>query len=121
MFRKIFFSKISRFLSVLEPPRASVSPPYGTVDIGESIEFQCSVTGYPLPIITWKRGNGKMLPRTATVDGSFLKLTDIQSEDEGDYVCTASNKGGIVKRRGLLYVRGLNKLKKFFELPRALL
>ena len=93
--------------SVLEPPRASVSPSYETVDIGDSIEFRCSVTGYPTPTITWKRGGGrKLLPDTATTEGAYLRLKHIQSEDEGDYICTAKNDGGVVRRRGLLYVRG---------------
>lgn len=91
----------------MEPPRASVSPPYETVDIGDSIEFRCSVTGYPTPTVTWKRGSGgKILPNTALIDGAYLRLERIQSDDEGDYVCTAENDGGVVKRRGLLYVRG---------------
>ncbi|XP_066911984.1 basement membrane-specific heparan sulfate proteoglycan core protein-like [Clytia hemisphaerica] len=107
-------------VGVLEPPRASVSPPYGTVDIGESIEFQCSVTGYPLPTITWKRGNGKMLPRNVRIDGPSLRLTDIESEDEGDYICTATNKGGIVNRRGLLYVRDSQRIPQVTVEPRSI-
>lgn len=47
-----------------------------------------------------------MVPRAAKIDGSILLLRDIQSEDEGDYLCTVKNGGGTVTRKALLYVRG---------------
>lgn len=92
---------------MIEPPRVTINPSYRTVDIGESIEFQCSATGYPPPTVTWIRGSGKIIPRAAKIDGSNLVLRDIQSEDEGDYICTVTNRGGSVTRKALLYVRGL--------------
>ena len=46
------------------------------------------------------------IPRAAKIDGSNLVLRDIQSEDEGDYICTVTNRGGSVTRKALLYVRG---------------
>ena len=87
-------------------PRASIFPPYETVDVGDNVEFRCSVTGYPQPKVTWSRGKGKIIPNTVVTNEQTLKLENIQSDDEGDYICTAENRGGKVIQRGLLYVRG---------------
>ncbi|XP_063798242.1 neural cell adhesion molecule 1-like [Pseudophryne corroboree] len=60
--------------------------------------FICFVTGHPEPQITWKKGE-----EPVTLDGQKyvlssnsleLSITDLETSDEGEYTCHASNRLG---------------------------
>ncbi|KAF7384724.1 hypothetical protein HZH68_014336 [Vespula germanica] len=68
-----------------------------TVDLGKDAEFQCSVTGRPLPVISWAKDG---LPvregssgRTKITEngGSTLHISSIVRDDKGMYQCFAKN------------------------------
>ena len=40
------------------------------------------------------------------IDGDLLEVKNVQLDDEGQYFCTATNQGGTVSSRSVLYVRG---------------
>jgi len=92
-------------VGVIVKPQASISPSYQAVDIGATVKFRCSATGYPVPKITWKRGSSKSLQNRASSNNAYLTIRDIETEDEGEYYCFVSNRGGTVSRRVMLYVR----------------
>ncbi len=79
----------------------------------------CHVTGYPQPGVTWSRPLGK-LPQASAYSNhgnrSTLEVRNVQSDDSGEYICTASNLLGTVARRTFLVVV---KLPKFTVKPPA--
>ncbi|VDK32412.1 unnamed protein product [Taenia asiatica] len=96
------FEKSSKkaYVYVRQRPLFMVAPESQTVLVNGVAEFACRVSGDPLPTLTWRRD--PPVPAISTTratllpDGS-LKLTNIQLEDAGDYVCQASNDGGVVE------------------------
>lgn len=96
------FEKSSKkaYVHVRQRPLFLVAPESQTVPVNGIAEFACRVTGDPLPTLIWRRD--PPVPAISTTratllaDGS-LKIINIQLEDAGDYVCQASNDGGVVE------------------------
>ncbi|VDM22084.1 unnamed protein product [Hydatigera taeniaeformis] len=88
------------YLHVHQRPLFLVAPESQTVPVNGIAEFACRVAGEPPPSLTWRRDPN--IPAISTTratllaDGS-LKLTNVRLEDAGDYVCQASNDGGVVE------------------------
>ncbi|XP_070560391.1 basement membrane-specific heparan sulfate proteoglycan core protein-like isoform X2 [Ptychodera flava] len=84
-------------------PQASV-----TVSSGEDAEFECRVTGgFPQPLVSWTRaGNAPFTTRTGAY-GEILSFIGVSSEEQGTYICTASNNFGSVQAAAVLKVHGL--------------
>lgn len=104
-------------VGVVVPPQASVQPSYQTVDIGDNIKFRCSINGYPAPKISWKRGHGKAMLDNVEITDNSLRIKNIVIGNEGSYQCIATNRGGSVTRRAVLYVRGPNSLPTILIQP----
>ena len=60
---------------------------------GDTLTFNCSATGDPRPIISWKRQEA-ILPvgRSHSTNGS-LTIRDMRKEDAGNYICVATSAG----------------------------
>ncbi|NWI84896.1 CNTN6 protein, partial [Pitta sordida] len=60
----------------------------------------------PVPSISWKRSDGKSLPKKIEPKKTqgVLEIPDVQPEDEGSYECIAGNSRGINIARGQLFV-----------------
>ncbi len=82
---------------------------YVTCDVfraleGSSIVLSCQANGLPMPNITWKDKNGKQIEIDPQQQGRFsqktlgdLLIRSVEAEeDEGQFVCTASNVYGQV-------------------------
>ena len=54
--------------------------------------LKCNASGYPHPNITWTKDGVPASQFSAS--GSLLYLDDVQREDAGSYICTASNGYG---------------------------
>ncbi|KXJ14090.1 Ryncolin-2, partial [Exaiptasia diaphana] len=81
-------------LIVVELPRFTVTPPssYDTLP-GKTIHLNCSATGEPKPVITWRKENGVLpIGRHEVRDGSLI-LKDSKTTDSGVFVCTATSAG----------------------------
>ncbi|CDS40470.1 roundabout 2 [Echinococcus multilocularis] len=104
------FEKSSKkaYLHVRQRPLFLVAPESQSVPVNGIVEFACRVSGEPLPTLTWRRD--PPVPAISTTrsmllaDGS-LKLMNIQLEDAGDYVCQASNDGGVIEAVARLTIR----------------
>ncbi|VDI32979.1 Hypothetical predicted protein [Mytilus galloprovincialis] len=90
-------------LTYIEPPTATVSPDRQNVVKGKAPTLNCSVSGKPLPNISWMRvNNGEEaiinLPSEkytgGNVDVPSLTIIDFNIVDEGIYVCKATNEAG---------------------------
>ncbi|XP_035706486.1 basement membrane-specific heparan sulfate proteoglycan core protein isoform X3 [Folsomia candida] len=55
--------------------------------------FQCRVTaGIPSPIVSWARGDGRVLSRTVEeIEGGVLRFNRVTGEEKGQYICKAEN------------------------------
>ena len=81
-------------LVVISLPQFTVKPPAKIVEsIGANITLNCSATGDPQPVISWKR-HGHQLPvgRSQQIDGALV-IRDFQKEDAGNYICVATSAG----------------------------
>mgnify|MGYP000250068362 CR=1 FL=1 len=81
-------------LVVVSLPQFTVKPPAQILEyIGANMTLNCSATGDPPPVISWKR-QGSQLPvgRSQQID-SALVIRDVQKEDAGNYICVATSAG----------------------------
>lgn len=79
------------------------------------MSLECNADGYPIPVIKWRREDGRKIKimnktgRMKKVDryiGSKLTIHDVQTEDMGSYLCMADNGvPPIVSKRIFLYVQ----------------
>ena len=92
-------------LIILAPPGAVVSPKTIHMRSGATVEFKCEVTGSPHPRIQWLKQGGP-LPEQHSVEAGTLTLFNIQSHDEGQYICMVTNEVGTTRDYGQLRVSG---------------
>jgi len=86
-------------LEILVPPTIEADPLDGNfvVKKGKHIELRCKAAGNPPPDVHWTKegGPGLVGGHTARVErGAGLVLSSVTREDEGTYICTASNGVG---------------------------
>ena len=81
-------------LVVVSPPRFTVKPPAKVVAVvGGTLKLNCSATGDPRPVITWKKQGGQLpLGRSQQINGDLV-IRDISRSDRGNYICMATNAG----------------------------
>ena len=90
-------------LVVISLPQFTVEPPAKIVEsIGANMTLNCSATGDPQPVISWKR-QGSQLPvgRSQQIDGALV-ITDVQKEDAGNYICVATSAAVFERETGVL-------------------
>ncbi|XP_022249211.1 protogenin-like isoform X2 [Limulus polyphemus] len=60
--------------------------------VNETAVLECMVTGKPMPVVSWKRADGKKLSneRVSLLGQGNLVLHSLRAEDAGSYVCTAT-------------------------------
>lgn len=77
-----------KFLSSFSVP-AEIKWLTGNITVNEtnSIYLRCDVSGYPAPVITWKK-DGKQIR-----SGSNMLIPRTTRNDSGTYVCIAENAG----------------------------
>lgn len=78
-------------------------------------QFQCTITGNPKPTITWFKGareivHGCRYRIWAEGDTYNLVINDVFGEDADEYICRASNKGGVKSTKGELFIMTPPKL-----------
>ena len=82
-------------LVVVSLPRFTIKPPAKVVTgPGDTLTLNCSATGDPQPVISWKR-QGAQLPvgRSHQQINGALAIRDIRNEDAGIYICVAKSAG----------------------------
>lgn len=72
---------------------------------GQKVVFECSVHGDPTPNVLWRREDGKMpIGRARILDDKSLLIDNVQTSDEGLYICDAENLVGSISARASLVV-----------------
>ena len=82
-------------LVVVSLPRFTVKPPAKVVAaVGDTLTLNCSATGDPQPVISWKR-QGAQLPagRSHQQINGALVIRDISKQDVGNYSCFVKSAG----------------------------
>lgn len=75
--------------------------------LGKKVVFPCAVDGDPMPQVLWRREDGKMnIGRARVLDDKSLQIDNVQTSDEGLYICTAENVVGSITAKASLVVNG---------------
>ena len=78
---------------------------------GDPVTLKCEVKGQPQPEIQWYK-DGKVLVSSKDFNQSYsgdiakLVISDVLSDDAGEYVCIAKNTSGEVETACQLVVEG---------------
>ena len=81
-------------LVVVSLPQFTVKPPEKVVAVpGDSLTLNCSATGDPQPVISWKRqGAPLQVGRSQQINGALV-VRDTRENDTGNYICAATSGG----------------------------
>ena len=88
-------------LTVLGEPVFVAQPTDTGVGIGQDAKFDCVVTGSPTPVITWVFNTYTTL--TVPIQ-SVLRITNVHSNDQGEYTCIATNQFNSVNATAILTI-----------------
>ena len=81
-------------LVVATLPQFSVKPAARVVTApGETLTLNCSATGDPQPVISWKRQGAQLPVGTSLQINGGLEIRDIKTHDRGNYICVATSAG----------------------------
>lgn len=81
------------------PPKFYTVPHNRVAEEGETIRFQCAITGHPMPWVVWDKDGVSVTP-TARIsikekdDLRVLEISQVTSEDAGLYRVTLENDVG---------------------------
>ncbi|CAL1682411.1 unnamed protein product [Lasius platythorax] len=97
----------------VEPREAPVLELYPqdvqTVILGGSADLQCRAkAGFPVPELHWSRVDGR--PFASNIEqlpGGLLRLSNITVNDDGAYICSASNEVGVTSAIAHIEVQSL--------------
>ena len=81
-------------LVVVSLPRFTSKPPSKIVSmLSSTVRLNCSATGDPQPIISWRKQGGQLpVGRSQQINGALV-ITNLQQSDAGNYICTATSAG----------------------------
>ena len=93
------------YLLHLVPPRVSLHPgPHYAIE-GNNVTLPvCHVTGYPAPVVTWRKSSGKLLQGRVRYNRSVLQILHVRKDDLDSYFCLARNFLGSVEKKTWLVV-----------------
>ena len=101
--RKLVIHK--NFLFVLVYPRVSLHPgPHHAIEGSSYTLPSCHVTGYPAPVVTWRKSSGPLPQGRVKYYNSALQILYVRKDDSDLYFCSASNLLGSVEKKTLLVV-----------------
>ena len=70
--------------------------------VGERVTLKCYASGYPTPMISWRREKNRLLPnQMAFYKGNNLTIEHVTKDDRGTYYCVADNGVGQGARRNI--------------------
>ncbi|XP_059156398.1 twitchin-like isoform X4 [Physella acuta] len=108
-----------------EAPKFTENVSPVAVNEGERIILSCTVTGTPEPNVEWYQ-NGQLLKSDDVISISLrrgvakLEISESVLEDEGDYVCKATNTAGVASSKANVTVKVKTPVptKKTVESPK---
>nr|XP_038952517.1 netrin receptor DCC isoform X3 [Rattus norvegicus] len=93
-------------LTVLVPPWFLNHPSNLYAYESMDIEFECAVSGKPVPTVNWMKNGDVVIPSDyfQIVGGSNLRILGVVKSDEGFYQCVAENEAGNAQSSAQLIV-----------------
>ena len=93
-------------------PRIIIHPgPYHVIE-GSNVTLPiCHVTGYPAPVVTWRKSSGQLPQGRVEYNNSALHISHVRKDDSDLYFCSAVNLLRSVERKTLLVVISLPSFK----------
>ena len=89
-------------------PQVSLQPGPKFVTEGSDVNLPtCHVTGYPAPVVSWRKSSGQLPQGRAHYNNSVLKISNVRKSDTDAYFCSAVNLLGNVERKTQLVVVSL--------------
>ena len=89
-------------------PRVSLQSGPKFVKIGSDVTLPtCHVSGYPAPVVTWRKSSGQIPYGRAQYRKGVLQITHVRKSDSDTYFCSAVNLLGNVERKTQLVVVSL--------------
>ena len=86
-------------------PQVSLQPGPKFVTEGSDVNLPtCHVTGYPAPVVSWRKSSGQLPQGRAHYNNSVLKISNVRKSDTDAYFCSAVNLLGNVERKTQLVV-----------------
>ena len=85
--RKTLLVVGSRPLFTVKPPEKVFAA------TGDTLTLNCSATGDPRPVISWKRQGAALPARRSHRTNKVLTIRDLRGEDSGNYICMATSAG----------------------------
>ena len=86
-------------------PHVSLYPgPHHTIEGSNYTLPSCHVTGYPAPVVSWRKSSGQLPQERVKYSNSALQIFHLRKDDSDFYVCSASNLLGRVEKKTLLVV-----------------
>ena len=80
-------------LVVSQPQFTLKSPPKVVAHIGDTLILNCSATGDPQPVISWRKQGGELLAgRSQQINGSLV-IRGLTTNETGNYDCVATSVG----------------------------
>ncbi len=101
--RTILFVKGEDVADVGGKPHVTISPVNYESRRGETVRFECKVTGSPVPELKWTYSGGE-LPEDSREIGGLLILSRISESHQGLYTCTARNIHGTTQAQARLSI-----------------
>lgn len=94
----------------IAPPRFVTIPgDVQYINVGDSIILNCQALGTPTPEIVWFKDATDVQPTTTVGifnDGTELRISNIRTEDIGDYTCIARNGEGQISHTARVLIAG---------------
>ena len=104
----LLFSNFIKAFFLAVHPRVSLHPGPHYAIKGNSYTLPiCHVTGYPTPVISWRKSSGQLPKGRVKYNNSALQILNVRKEDSDFYFCSASNVLGRVEKKTLLVVASL--------------
>ena len=89
-------------------PQVSLQSGPKFVMVGSDVTLPtCHVSGYPAPVVTWRKSSGQLPQEGAHYNNSVLQISDVRKSDSDAYFCSAVNLLGNVERKTQLVVVSL--------------